>query len=197
MNKKKSIVVLSIVAVFVILMAVFAVVDFPIANTVYDYHGYAKTIKLGLDMSGGVSAVFTVIDDGGDDLDTRVEGTVTSLQELLVSKGYTEATVTTGTNSNGNRTLRVEVPDIDDPEAVLELIGRPATLEFTAEKFEDNPDAKVYIVGREHLDTAYVTTDENGNYAVGLRFNEAGTKAFADFTTEFINKSSYIYIDGE
>lgn len=197
MNKKKSIVVLSIIAVFVILMAVFAVVDFPIANTVYDYHGYAKTIKLGLDMSGGVSAVFTVIDDGGEDLDTRVEGTVTSLQELLVSKGYTEATVTTGNNSNGNRTLRVEVPDIDDPETVLELIGRPATLEFTAEKFEDNPDAKVYVVGREHLDTAYVTTDDNGEYAVGLRFNDAGTKAFSDFTTEFVGKSSYIYIDGE
>ena len=54
MNKKKSIVVLCIVSVFIILMAVFAVVSFPIAGTVYDYTGYAKTIKLGLDMSGGV-----------------------------------------------------------------------------------------------------------------------------------------------
>ena len=51
MSKKKSIIVLSLVAVFIILMAVFAVVDFPIGNTVYDYHGYAKTIKLGLDMN--------------------------------------------------------------------------------------------------------------------------------------------------
>ena len=99
-SKKKSIIVLSIIAVVIILMAVFAVVDFPIGNTVYDYHGYAKTIKLGLDMSGGVSAVFNVVEEDSEDLDARINGTVASLQELLVSKGYTEAIVTKGTNSN-------------------------------------------------------------------------------------------------
>ena len=146
MSKKKSIIVLSLVAVFIILMAVFAVVDFPIGNTVYDYHGYAKTIKLGLDMSGGVSAVFNVIDDGHPDLDVRIDGTVASLQELLVSKGYTEATVTKGTNSNGLNTIRVEVPDVDDPETVLSLIGRPATLEF---KLEESDTAEAVIIGSE------------------------------------------------
>jgi len=193
-NRKKSIVVLSLLGVFIILMTVFAVIDFPIANTVYDYHGYAKTIKLGLDMSGGVSAVFEVIDDGKGDLDTRVEGTIASLQSLLVSKGYTEATVTDGTNSNGNTTIRVEVPDVDDPESVLELIGRPATLEF---KLEDSASAEAYIIGSKHLESAYVTTDDSGNYAVGLKFNSEGTDAFADFTSNNVNSSSYIYIDGE
>ncbi|MCQ2409564.1 MAG: protein translocase subunit SecD [Clostridia bacterium] len=194
MNRKKSIVVLSIVAVIIILMAVFAVVDFPIAGTVYDYNGYAKTIKLGLDMSGGVSAVFEVQEDEKGDLDTRVDGTIASLQSLLVSKGYTEATVTKGTNSNGLTTIRVEVPDVDDPERVLDLIGRPATLEF---KLEDSASAKAYVIGSEHLDSAYVTTDESSNYAVGLKFNEAGTQAFASFTSDNVGKSSYIYIDGE
>ncbi len=193
-SKKKSIIVLSLVAIFIILMAVFAVVEFPIGNTVYDYHGYAKTIKLGLDMSGGVSAVFNVIEDGSDDLDIRIDGTVTSLQELLVSKGYTEATVTKGTNSNGMNTIRVEVPDVDDPETVLSLIGRPATLEF---KLEDSASAPAVIVGSKHLETAYVTTDENSGYAVGLKFNEEGTKAFSDMTSANVGKSTYIYINGE
>ena len=103
MNLKKSIVVLSLIAVFVILMAVFAVVSFPIAGTVYDYNGYAKTIKLGLDMSGGISAEFTVNDDGYGDLETRVDGTVVSLQDLLVSKGYTESTVTWSRKWTGHR----------------------------------------------------------------------------------------------
>ena len=194
MSKKKSIIVLSLVAVFIILMAVFAVVDFPIGNTVYDYHGYAKTIKLGLDMSGGVSAVFNVIDDGHPDLDVRIDGTVASLQELLVSKGYTEATVTKGTNSNGMNTIRVEVPDVDDPETVLALIGRPATLEF---KLEESDTAEAVIIGSEHLETAYVTTDDNGKYAVGLKFNDEGTKVFSDMTSANVGKSTYIYINGE
>ena len=175
-------------------MAVFAVVDFPIGNTVYDYHGYAKTIKLGLDMSGGVSAVFNVIDDGHPDLDVRIDGTVASLQELLVSKGYTEATVTKGTNSNGMNTIRVEVPDVDDPETVLSLIGRPATLEF---KLEESDTAEAVIIGSEHLETAYVTTDDNSAYAVGLKFNDEGTKVFSDMTSANVGKSTYIYINGE
>ena len=175
-------------------MAVFAVVDFPIGNTVYDYHGYAKTIKLGLDMSGGVSAVFNVIDDGHPDLDVRIDGTVASLQELLVSKGYTEATVTKGTNSNGMNTIRVEVPDVDDPETVLSLIGRPATLEF---KLEESDTAEAVIIGSEHLETAYVTTDDNSAYAVGLKFNDEGTKVFSDMTSANVGNSTYIYINGE
>ena len=64
MNLKKSIVILTVIAVFIILMSVFALVSFPVAGTVYDYHGYATTIDLGLDLSGGISAVFGVQYDG-------------------------------------------------------------------------------------------------------------------------------------
>lgn len=190
MNKKKSIVILSVVSVFIILMAVFAVVSFPIAGTVYDYNGYVRTIKLGLDMSGGVSAVFEVEDDGLGDLDGRINGTINSLQSLLVSKGYTESTVTKGTNSNGNQSIRVEVPDVDDPERVLDLIGRPAAISF---KGEQDPNAESIIIGREHISSAFVTYDDNSQYAVGLRFNDAGTKAFAQMTQDYLNKQIYIY----
>ena len=202
MNKKKSIVVLCIVSIFIILMTVFAVVDFPIANTVYDYTGYVKTIKLGLDMSGGVSAVFNVENDGREDLDTRISGTVSSLQSLLVSKGYTEATVTKGTNSNGGNTIRVEIPDVDDPEKVLELIGRPQSLYFTLEDLGDEAaestlEEKAFIIGRKDLESAYVTTsDSSTQYAIGLKFNESGTQKFADTTTNNVGKSTYIYVGG-
>ena len=198
-NKKKSIIVLSVVAVFIILMAVFAVVSFPIGDTVYDYNGYAKTIKLGLDMSGGVSAVYEVAEDGYGDLNNRILGTISSMQSLLVSKGYTEATVSQGTNSNGNQTIRVEVPDVDDPERVLDLIGRPASLYFTLEQADDPKDLAelAFINGREHLETAYVTTDDSGNYAIGLKFNDAGAKAFADITSNNVGSTTYIYVDGD
>lgn len=183
-------------------MTVFAVVDFPIANTVYDYTGYVKTIKLGLDMSGGVSAVFNVENDGREDLDTRISGTVSSLQSLLVSKGYTEATVTKGTNSNGGNTIRVEIPDVDDPEKVLELIGRPQSLYFTLEDLGDEAaestlEEKAFIIGRKDLESAYVTTsDSSTQYAIGLKFNESGTQKFADTTTNNVGKSTYIYVGG-
>ena len=113
MNVKKSIVILSVIAVFIILMAVFSLVSFEVAGTVYDYNGFAKTIKLGLDLSGGVSAVYYVQPDGYDDLEGRVDGTVASMQDLLVSEGYPESTVTKSSNGDSfshRRELRRHSP---------------------------------------------------------------------------------------
>ncbi len=199
MNLKKSIVILTVVAVFIILMAVFALVSFPIADTVYDYHGYATTIKLGLDLSGGVSAVFDVQPDGYGDLETRVDGTVTSLQDMLVSEGYTEAVVTK-TRRGDNFAIRVEVPDVNNADDVLDLIGRPAKLQFVGatsagEEGSALPaDAVVAVEGGRHLSSAFVTM-QNAAFAVGLEFNEEGTKAFADLTSNY--SYVHIYIDGK
>lgn len=202
MNVKKSIVILTVIAVFIILMAVFAVVSFPIADTVYDYNGYATTIKLGLDLSGGVSAVFNVVPDDYGDLEARVDGTVSSLQSLLVSEGYTEATVTK-TQSGGNFSIRVEVPDVNNAEDLLDLIGTPARLQMTGEDYGDTlpADAKVFIEGSQHLESAYVTANTSSSsssgfeYVVALRFNDAGTKAFAELT-DGTYENCYIYING-
>ena len=187
MTKTKSIVVLVLLAIFIVLMTVFAVIEFPIG--VYDYTGYAKTISLGLDLSGGVSAVYIVDEEPSDDLQTRIDGTVTGLQTLLVSKGYTESVV-----SYSNGKIRVEVPDVDDPEQIFELIGRPQSIEF---RDGEGSDANVLIVGRDHIENAYVTYDENGYYAVGLKFNSAGTKAFADATADLVGKTIYVYANNE
>ena len=202
MNKKKSIVILCIVSVFIILMAVFAVLPtHQIGNSIYDYTGYARTIKLGLDMSGGVSAVFNVANDEHGDFDTRVSGTISSLQSLLVSKGYTEATVTKG-SSGDTTTIRVEIPDVDDPEKVLDLIGRPASLYFTLEDLGNEAsntdlEKKAFLNGREHLENAYVTTSDNGQYAIGLKFNDKGAKKFGEITSANKGKKTYIYVGGQ
>lgn len=202
MNKKKSIVILCIVSVFIILMAVFAVLPtHQIGNSIYDYTGYARTIKLGLDMSGGVSAVFNVANDDHGDFDTRVSGTISSLQSLLVSKGYTEATVTKG-SSGDTTTIRVEIPDVDDPEKVLDLIGRPASLYFTLEDLGNEAsntdlEKKAFLNGREHLENAYVTTSDNGQYAIGLKFNDKGAKKFGEITSANKGKKTYIYVGGQ
>ena len=107
-----------VLAVFIVAAGVLSVVSFPIG--LYDYTGYAKAIKLGLDLSGGVSVVYEVVTteaDGteipSDVLDQRCQGAVESLQNLLLSKSYPESVVTY--NKGATPTIRVEVPDVDDP----------------------------------------------------------------------------------
>ena len=157
MNVKKSIVILTVIAVFIILMAVFAVVSFPIADTVYDYNGYATTIKLGLDLSGGVSAVFNVVPDDYGDLEARVDGTVSSLQSLLVSEGDTEATVTK-TQSGGNFSMRITdngIPPKSEPVegGGLSSIRRKVGLFDGSVRVETKPRfvLSVFIPGGETL----------------------------------------------
>jgi hypothetical protein len=158
-NKKKSLTIFIVVGILIAVTAVFSVVEFPIG--LYDYNGYAKSIKLGLDLSGGVSAVFDVgtVDEEGNEIDrdelrASLDGVVDSMQELLIEKGYTEAVVTYDMLSD-KPTLTVEVPNVDDPERVFDLIGRPASLQITK-----GGDAEtVYIVGKKHLKQVGLTQD--------------------------------------
>lgn len=186
MNKKKSIAIFVIVGIMLVLGAVFAVLPtFQIGKSLYDYTGYARSIKLGLDLAGGVSAVFDVstTDAYGneistDDMKTSLEGVKTSMEDLLVSKGYSESIVTY--NTTGSPTITVEIPDVDDPERVFDLIGRPASLEITKADDQDT----VYIYGSEHLEAVGVDADSenSGYYVITLKFNKKGTAAFAEAT---------------
>ena len=177
---------------------VFAFVPtFPIGKSMYDYTGYARSIKLGLDLAGGVSAVFDVKAPDGetltaDELKIRLDGVKASMEDLLTSKGYTESVVTY--NTTGNPTITVEIPDVDDPERVFDLIGRPASLKIT----KQDDEKTVYIVGSKHLKNVGVAADtekNNGTYVISLQFNAEGTKAFAAATKENIGKTLDIYIN--
>lgn len=179
---------------------VFAFVPtFPIGKSMYDYTGYARSIKLGLDLAGGVSAVFDVKAPDGetltaDELKIRLDGVKASMEDLLTSKGYTESVVTY--NTTGNPTITVEIPDVDDPERVFDLIGRPASLKIT----KGGDEKTVYIVGSKHLKNVGVAPDterNNGTYVISLQFNAEGTKAFASATKENIGKTLDIYINDE
>lgn len=179
---------------------VFAFVPtFPIGKSMYDYTGYARSIKLGLDLAGGVSAVFDVKAPDGetlttDELKTRLDGVKASMEDLLTSKGYTESVVTY--NTTGNPTITVEISDVDDPERVFDLIGRPASLKIT----KGGDEKTVYIVGSKHLKNVGVAPDterNNGTYVISLQFNAEGTKAFAAATKENVGKTLDIYINDE
>ena len=187
MSKRKSIVVLTIIAILIILGTVFAFVSLDQGQLgIYDYIAYPKAISLGLDLKGGVFAVFEAKEDESGELTTRLEGTAISLQQLLFDKGYPEAVVAL---QSGNR-IRVEVPDVEDPEQIFNLIGRPASLEFK------DDDGNVLVEGSD-LDSAFVTSDSNGNPAIGLTFNAVGTKKFSDATSANIGKPLHIYINDE
>ena len=195
MNKTKAIVVLSIISVLIVLGIVFGFVSLDNGQLgIYDYVAYPKGISLGLDLKGGVYAVFEPRSTDVENLEGRMQGTADSLEDMLFDKGFTEAVVTL---ENNNTRIRVEVPDVDDPETIFTLIGQPASLAFSsAGSGEELTEENTYVTG-EYVKNAYVSYDSDSGYVVALEFNDKGATLFAKATEERLNKALNIWINGE
>ena len=207
MIKSKSIalpiVILAVFSILIILGTVFAFVSLTDGQLgIYNYNAYPTCIKLGLDLSGGAYAVYEVdeenlpesMTDGENDeqeIEMAIEGTRASLESLLFNKGYTEAQV-----SVYGRTIRVEVPDVDDPERIFELIGRPSSLEF--KEYTDAETVNDTLMTGDEIAEAGVTyNNETGYYEVALKFTSTGSDKFAKITSDLTGKYLGIYINGE
>lgn len=197
MTAAKAIVAMVIVSLVVVLGIVGAFVSLDDGQLgVYDLKAYPNLIKLGLDLKGGVYAVYDFDSEGVEDFDDVLKGVASSMESLLFGEGYTEAVVTI---ENGTH-IRVEVPDVDDPEEIFDLIGNPVDLDFRYDA--DGGDIEIYeyngvkLTG-SLLENAYVTLDDNGDYAIALQFNKEGQTVFSKATTDLYQKTLYIYVDDE
>lgn len=141
MKKKSSIIKLSIIGVITIIGLIMSFCTFHFGLTTFKSFGSA--IKLGLDLKGGVYAVYEMdSSENTSNLSSRMAGTRTRLENLLTSKGYTEATVV----REGSTRLRVEVPDVDDPGNIFDIIGKPAQLKFVLDS-----TGETIQIGRAHV----------------------------------------------
>ncbi len=188
MSKKRSkikFIILAFVAVIGIFLTCFSF-RIPFTNTIWK--GFANAISMGLDIKGGVLAVYeaNVEEKYQDEFETRLDATVMRIEDFLVNEGYTEAAVT----RQGSNRLRIEVPDVNDPDAIFALIGEPAELYFTGEE-----DGEAVITG-EHIKSCEAQY-QNGEWGVVVNFTNEGKKLFGDLTTEKTGQSIHIYIDGE
>ena len=147
-----------------------------------------RAISLGLDLRGGVSTEYIVTDTNIENYEYMLDNTIKALRERLTSAGFTEATV----SIRGTDRILVEIPDVDDPEQVAEIIGTPAHLEVR------DPLGNVVFEGKdiEKADAIYV--DESGTRAgVSFELNKTAAAAFENATREFIGQSISFYLDDE
>ena len=184
--KSKSLIKLVIVALLIVVVAFLALNGLQIGK--YILKPVSSAISLGLDLRGGVSTEYRVTDTTVADYESLLDGTVSALRNRLTNAGFTEATVAI----QGNDRILVEIPDVDDPQQVAEIIGTPAHLEFR------DPNGNVVIEGKDIERAQVQYTDETSTKCgVGFELSAEGRKAFADATTEFIGQAISIYLDDE
>ncbi len=191
MTKKStiSIIKLAIMGLVAVLGALLCFCSWYFPGTYYKVNSFADSIKLGLDLKGGVYAVYEAKSEGVDNFSQKLETTKTRLTELLTKQGYDATLTTEGTNN-----LRVEVPDVDDPTKLFSLIGKPCQVVFVIDENivmygKNQTTGENYITGaRPYYDT------NSGGYAVSLEMSANGAGEFGVVTGNNIGKNMSIYL---
>ena len=182
-----------------------------------------KRINLGLDLKGGMHLLLRV-DTNNLSKEAKigaVERAVEILRNRIDEFGVSEPVI----QKQGEVEIIVQLPGITDRERALELIGRTAFLEFKLvsddmdklsaalggmvpdgyelkySQEDDEPlllEQEAVITG-EALADAEVRFDQSGfgQPIVGLEFNPAGAKKFAQISADNVGRRLAIILDGK
>ena len=182
MKKSKAAVILAVILAAFVGLAYYASIILSSTGI-----GEDMSIPLGLDLSGGVSITYQVVDENPSTEDMK--DTIYKLQKRVDSYS-TEASV----YQVGDDRITVEIPGVQDANQILEDLGNPGSLEFQM------PDGTVFMTGDMVEDAQGATaTDRYGNkqYIVSLKLTDEGAKIFGEVTSENIGKNLPIVYDGE
>ncbi len=186
-----------------------------------DKSGSASSIKLGLDLAGGVSITYQVVGDEDPDGED-MEDTIYKLQQR-VQNYSTEAQV----YQEGSDRINIEIPGVSDANAILEELGKPGSLYFIAQTDSEGnqnytgsyavdaegevviqytllktieelqADGSIVLTGTEVAGAQARTQQDsmgNSENVVALSLNETGKEAFAKATERAFNNGETIAI---
>ncbi len=199
--KAKNVISFLLVMVLILAIAYISAFDVKIGNIeVPSTFDKEKGIKQGLDLVGGSIIVFEPdVKDLSKVTSDEMGAAESIIRARLDAEGYSEATI----SRQGDTGIRVEIPNIDDPQEAVKMIGATAKLEFLdADKNVIMDGSKKYVSGAV---SKYGQISEGGSneYYVQLSFSKEGQKVFKEATEKAVAATSenknYISIalDGE
>ena len=151
----------------------------------------APEMRFGIDIRGGVDAVFQPVDLGRKPTLDELEAARAIIEVRLDQKNIMDREVTIDKN-NGFVIVRFpwKADETDfDPESAIAELGDTAQLVFSDE------DGNVLLEGA-HVQKASPAQDPTtGGYVVSLAFDDEGTKLFSDATKKLVGKNIEIYMD--
>lgn len=199
--KAKNVISFLLVMVLILAIAYISAFDVKIGNIeVPSTFDKEKGIKQGLDLVGGSIIVFEPdVKDLSKVTSDEMGAAESIIRARLDAAGYSEATI----SRQGDTGIRVEIPNIDDPQEAVKMIGATAKLEFLdADKNVIMDGSKKYVSGAV---SKYGQVSEGGSnqYYVQLSFSTEGRKIFKEATQKAVSASSEdkkiisIALDGE
>lgn len=182
MKKNKSVAILAVVLAVVVALCYYATIILSSTGK-----GAGQNITLGLDLAGGVSITYQVVDE--DATSEQMSDTIYKLQKRIESYS-TEATV----YQSGDDRICVEIPGVTDANDILEDLGTPGSLQFC------DPDGNVFMTGDDVVDAQAGThkgNTGNNEFCVDLVLSDEAAETFSEMTGANIGKNLPIVYDGE
>ncbi|MBQ2887552.1 MAG: protein translocase subunit SecD [Firmicutes bacterium] len=164
-----------------------------LAGAVAGSFGHLKdNINLGLDLQGGAEVVLQAVPEEGQ---TVAPEDMEALKEIMRNRvdniGVSEPII----QLEGDDRIIIQLAGVDNPDDAIDILGRTAKLEFV------DPRGNVVLTGADLVDAKGVRNtgamDPSQENAISLKFNEEGTKKFAEATSKYLHQYISIYIDGE
>ena len=155
----------------------------------------AADIRWGIDISGGVEAIFSPDKEADDITDSDMDSAKNIIETRLVNNNITDYEVYTDYD---NHQIIVRFPwqsddDSYDPTEAVNELGETALLTFY--KGQDNT-GEIILQGSADIAGAAPGYDsENREYVVSLELTESGAAKFAKATEEQLNDYIAIYMD--
>ena len=155
--------------------------------------GSVGNITQGLDLQGGVSITFEVVDKEFSKED--FEDTYIKLEKRAYEL-QSEASI----YKEGDNRITVEIPGSNDAQAVLDKLGKPGALQFVTD-YKVEGKEKVWLEGSDikSAKPGYTKDDISGetDFIVGLEFTDEGAKKFEEATAQNVGRIMYIIYDGK
>ena len=158
-------------------------------------------LKLGLDLEGGLRVVYQAVPVDGQSPTTSDMAVIRDIMEQRVNAvGVAEPVVQT----QGADRIVVELPGVDNPQIVRDLVGQTGRVEFVpippgtqvaqgqAIDLEQYPPA----FSGDQISSATAGTDQFGRIAVDFALESEGSAIFAEYTSNNVGNQFAIVLDG-
>ena len=145
-------------------------------------------VVLGLDLVGGAEITYEANTEdanlSAEELSDGMKAAQSMLRQRLTNMGYTEADVVL----SGSDRIIVSIPNVDDPEQAVQLLGSTAKVTFT------DADGNVILNGEDLTGASMAYGDPNNTglsqYYVDVALSSEGQKKFTEATKEVASRTN-------
>jgi preprotein translocase subunit SecD len=167
-------------------------------------------VTLGLDLRGGVEVLLQAVHPAGTQLEQdQMDGVALVVRNRVDPQGQKEISL----SQVGQDRLLLQVPGEKNPDAIIEIIGETAQLEFIntgSDHYDDGTDLndengvrkpefakyETILTGAD-LAKSFPDFGQNNQPVIGFEFKQAAADKFGEFTNNHVGQYLTVALDGK